>query len=58
MNFKICDVASMLGINDPSQFSRLLKEFYGISSKKYQMIHSTSGMVNGSDWPRPSNTNS
>jgi AraC-like DNA-binding protein len=51
MNFKIRDVASMVGINDPAQFSRLFKEFYGISPKKYQMIHSPSGMNNGSDWP-------
>lgn len=42
MNFKVSDVCPLVGINDPAQFSRLFKEFYGISPKKYQMIHSPS----------------
>ena len=42
MNFKISDVCPLVGINDPAQFSRLFKQFYGISPKKFQMIHSPS----------------
>ncbi len=42
MNFKVSDVCPLVGINDPAQFSRLFKEFYGISPKKYQMLHSPS----------------
>ena len=42
MNFKISDVCTLVGINDPAQFSRLFKLFYGIPPKKYQMLHSPS----------------
>ena len=42
MNFKISDVCPLVGVNDPAQFSRIFKRFYGISPKKYQMLHSPS----------------
>lgn len=37
MKYKVGDVGSLVGINDPAQFSRLFKKYYGMSPKKYQM---------------------
>ena len=36
MNIEINKISSMIGINSPSQFSRLFKKIYGIPPKKYQ----------------------
>lgn len=47
MNFKVSDVGPLVGISDPGQFSRLFKNFYGISPKKFQMIHSPSVGLSG-----------
>lgn len=52
MNFMVSNVCSLVGINDPARFSRLFKQFYGISPKKYQMLHSSSGMIYGTSYPR------
>jgi len=50
MNFKIPDVSTLIGIDDLGQFSRLFKKYYGIAPKKYQMLHSTGGMVFGASF--------
>lgn len=50
MNFSINDVATKVGINDPAQFCRLFKKYYGIPPKKYQMMYSANGMIFGADY--------
>lgn len=50
MNFRVCDVGPNIGIEDPAQFCRIFKKYYGISPKKYQMEYKTNGMIFGADY--------
>jgi AraC-like DNA-binding protein len=48
MNFKVSTAGQLVGIEDPARFSRLFKKYYGMSPKKFQMLHASSEMVYGS----------
>lgn len=50
MNFRISDIAPHVGIEDPAQFCRVFKKYYGISPKKYQMQFASNGMRYGADF--------
>jgi len=50
MNYKISDIGIKVGIEDPSQFSRVFKKYYGISPKQYQLEHSSNGMTYGANY--------
>lgn len=45
MNFRINEVGKLIGVEDPSQFSRLFKKYFGISPKRYQLNYTNTGMV-------------
>lgn len=47
MNFKVRDVCGLVGIDEPSHFTRLFKKYYGLSPKHYQLGYSPEGMVSG-----------
>ncbi|WMJ23896.1 AraC family transcriptional regulator [Paludicola sp. MB14-C6] len=50
MNFRINDIGPHVGIEDPAQFCRVFKKYYGISPKKYQMQFASNGMLYGADF--------
>lgn len=50
MNFRISDVCPRVGIEDPAQFCRVFKKYYGMSPKKYQMQFASNGMQYGADF--------
>ena len=50
MNYKISDIGIKVGIDDPSQFCRVFKKYYGLSPKQYQMKYSLNGMAFGAEY--------
>ncbi|MEG0693093.1 MAG: AraC family transcriptional regulator [Oscillospiraceae bacterium] len=50
MNFRVSDVGPNIGIEDPAQFCRIFKKYYGLSPKRYQMDYKTNGMIFGADY--------
>lgn len=50
MNFRVGDIGPKVGIEDPAQFCRVFKKYYGISPKKYQMTYAADGMTFAADF--------
>lgn len=45
MNFHVSEVASLLGIGDLAQFSRMFKKHYGISPKRFQQQYASTSII-------------
>ena len=50
MNFRVGDIGPKVGIEDPAQFCRVFKKYYGLSPKKYQMTYAADGMTFAADF--------
>ena len=50
MNFGVGDIGPKVGIEDPAQFCRVFKKYYGMSPKKYQMTYAADGMTFAADF--------
>ncbi|MEK6793788.1 MAG: AraC family transcriptional regulator [Spirochaetota bacterium] len=45
MHFKVYEIASAIGIDDPAQFTRLFKRTFGVSPKEYQRTNAPENSV-------------